>query len=76
MQDARISISVDTATVQAYQAISAEEQKKIQLLLGVRMRELLNCPSMPLSQLMDKIGKKAEASGLTPQILEKLLCDE
>ncbi|WP_448573994.1 hypothetical protein [Trichothermofontia sp.] len=76
MQDTRISIPVDTATAQAYQAISAEEQRKIELLLGVRMRELLNYPSIPLSQLMDEIGHKAEASGLTPEILENLLRDE
>ena len=75
--DTTISIPVDATTAQAYNQASIEEQKKIQLLLHLRMRELLSS-TQPLSlrQLMDEIGAKAEAEGLTPEILETLLSDE
>ncbi|MEA5575981.1 hypothetical protein [Anabaena sp. UHCC 0451] len=76
MENQTISIPVDVATAQAYTKSSEEEQKKIQLLLGLRIRELLDKPSVSLNQLMDEIGAKTEARGLTPEILEYLLNDE
>lgn len=76
MVDTTISIPVDAAIAQAYNEASIEERKKIQLLLHLRMRELLNIPTVPLHQLMDEIGTKAEANGLTPEILKTLLRDE
>jgi hypothetical protein len=71
-----ISIPVDAATALAYSQASLEEQKKIQLLLRLRIRELFVQPNTSLQQIMDDIGAKAEARGLTPQLLETLLCDE
>lgn len=76
MADTTISIPVDAITARAYNEASIEDRKKIQLLLHLRMRELVNTPSLSLRQLMDEIGAKAEARGLTPEILETLLCDE
>ncbi|MEL6159299.1 MAG: hypothetical protein AAFR18_08780 [Cyanobacteria bacterium J06627_32] len=76
MTNAVIPISVDEATAVAYNQASAEEQRKIQLLLSLRVRELFAQPDISLSQVMDDIGKEAEARGLTPQILETLLGDE
>lgn len=74
--DIIISIPVDATTAQAYNRASTEDQKKIQILLRLRMRELLNTSNSSLSQLMDEIGARAEARGLTPEILEMLLRDE
>lgn len=76
MTNAVIPISVDEATAVAYNQASAEEQRKIQLLLSLRVRELFAQPDISLSQVMDDIGEEAEARGLTPQILETLLGDE
>jgi hypothetical protein len=76
MAETKIYIPVDAATAQAYTKPSIEEQKKIQLILRLRVRELLSIPSVSLSQLMDEIGAKAEARGLTPEILENLLSDK
>jgi hypothetical protein len=73
MTNAAISIPVDDATALAYSQASVEEQKKIQLLLGLRVRELFAPSSLSLQQIMDNIGSKAEAQGITPQILETLL---
>jgi hypothetical protein len=76
MRDTTISIPVDPAIALAYSQAPAEEQRKIQMLLQLRVRELFAPTNRSLPQIMDDIGAKAEASGLTPQILETLLCDE
>jgi hypothetical protein len=76
MTNAKISILVDEATALAYGQASVEEQKKIQLLLHLRVRELFVQSDVSLQQIMDDIGAKAEARGLIPEILGTLLCDE
>jgi hypothetical protein len=68
-----ISISVDDSTALAYSQASVEQQQKIQLLLRLRVRDLFSPSDVSLPQIMDDIGAKAAARGLTPQILETLL---
>ncbi|MGB3764951.1 MAG: hypothetical protein WA947_00185 [Phormidesmis sp.] len=68
-----ISIPVDEATALAYNQASVEEQKKIQILLRLRVHELFTQSDISLQQVMSEIGEKAEARGLTPEILETLL---
>jgi hypothetical protein len=48
----------------------------VELLLGLRLRELTQPFARPLREIMDEIGAEAEAKGLTPEILESLLHDE
>lgn len=76
MAKATISLEVDADSARAYAAASAEDRRKLQLLLGLRLRELTAHPARPLKEVMDDIGRHAEASGLTPEILESLLRDE
>jgi hypothetical protein len=76
MIDTVIPIPVDAETARVYRDASAEDQKKIQLLLRLRLRELAELPNSSLAEIMDEIGTKAEARGLTPEILESLLRDE
>lgn len=73
MADTIISIPVDTATAQTYVAMSPEAQRKVQVLLSLRVQEILSTPAGLLTDLIDEIGAKAEAQGLTPEILEELL---
>jgi hypothetical protein len=68
-----ISIPVDPETARAFAAASDEERRKLQLLLRLRLRELTTRPSRSLKEIMDEIGRDAEARGLTPEILESLL---
>lgn len=75
MANTTISIPVDEATALAYSQASAEEQRKIQILLRLRAYELFTQADTSLQQIMDEIGEKAEARGLTPEILETLLSD-
>ena len=76
MTTATISLEVDADTARAYSAASEGERRKLQLLLGLRLRELTARPPRPLKDVMDELGRYAEAQGLTPGILESLLRDE
>ncbi len=76
MVESMITIPVDADTARAYQAASEDDQKKIQVLLRLRLRELTTPPNISLRTLMDEIGAEAEARGLTPDILETLLRDD
>jgi hypothetical protein len=76
MAVATIALEVDADTALAFSAASAEDQRKLKLLLGLRLRELTSRPTRPLKEVMDEIGRNAEACGLTSEILDTLLRDE
>ncbi len=76
METATISIQVDADSARAFAAAPIEEQRKLQLLLSLRLRELTTGSSRPLQEVMDEIGAQAVARGLTPEILESLLHGE
>ncbi len=76
MTETTIAIPVDAATAQVYLTASPSDQQKMKVLLGLRLRELAEMPRQSLSEVMDDIGTQAQARGLTPEILEDLLCDE
>ena len=71
-----IALEVDADSARAFSAASAEDRRKLELLLSLRLRELTARPARPLKEVMDEIGRYAEACGLTPEILESLLRDE
>lgn len=68
------SIQVEPDIADAYNSASQEDQEKIQLLMGLWLRELSTQPAMTLSEVMDMISDRAQARGLTPEILESILC--
>lgn len=76
MVTATISIPVDEETAKAYAAASTEDQRKIDLILRLRLQDLTLSPQRSLKTVMDDIGKQAKARGMTPEILESLLNDE
>jgi hypothetical protein len=76
MPTATISLEVDAEAARAFAAASAEERRKLQLLLGLRLQELTSRPARPLKQVMDEMGRYAEERGMTPETLESLLGDE
>ena len=76
MTTATISIEVGTDAARAFADAPAEDRRKLELLLALRLRELMTGPVRPLHEIMDEIGAKAESRGLTPEILDSLLHDE
>ncbi|MCL4552685.1 MAG: hypothetical protein M1305_03925 [Candidatus Marsarchaeota archaeon] len=76
MSETTITLPVDAKSARVYQTASPEDRKKIRLLLRLRLRELAELPTSSLTEIMDDIGAKARARGLTPEIMEDLLRDE
>ena len=76
MATATIIIRVDAEAAKAFAEASPEEQRKIQLLLSLRLQDLTASQGKSLKTVMDEIGARAEARGLTPEILESLLRDQ
>jgi hypothetical protein len=68
-----ISIEVGADAASAFGSAPSEERRKIQLLLGLRLRELMTGRPRPLSEIMDEIGAHAQSQGMTPELLAKLL---
>jgi hypothetical protein len=71
--NASICIEVDEDSARAFSAATVEEQRKLQLLLALRLRELTAGQARPLTEIMDEISEEAAARGLTPERLESLL---
>ena len=67
------SIQVEPDVASAYNSASQEDQKKIQLLMRLWLRELSTPSSQSLAEVMDMISERAQARGLTPEILESIL---
>ena len=77
MATAALTIQVSEEAARAFTQVSPEDQRKIQLLLDLRLRDLTISPPprKSLQAVMDEIGKNAVARGLTPAGLESLLND-
>ena len=76
MGTANITIEVEEAAAKAFSSASPEEQRKLQLLLSLRLQELMTSSGRTLQEVMDDLSRQAEANGLTPEILETLLSEE
>ncbi|MGB7190136.1 MAG: hypothetical protein WBD10_08380 [Acidobacteriaceae bacterium] len=73
MRNRTITIPLDPQTARAYSAVRDEEKRKIQALLSLWLRELAASEPPSLEQVLEDTGRKAEARGLTPEILDSLL---
>lgn len=76
MSTTTITIQVDTEAAKAFAEASPEEQRKMQLLPSLRLQDLTTVEGKSLQTVMNEIGTRAEARGLTPGILKSLLGDE
>lgn len=70
-----VELELDAEAARIYQQASKEEKQKMQVLLSLWLREFGE-PSKSLGELMNEISDKAQARGLTPEILDTLLHDE
>jgi hypothetical protein len=68
-----ITIAIDPQTAQAYNSAAPEERRRIQALLSLWLRELAAGDYPSLQQVLDEVGRKAKARGLTPEILDSRL---
>lgn len=68
-----ITIPVDPDSATAFASAPPAERRKLELLLRLRLKELVTREPRSLQTIMDEIGAEAEAKGLTPDVLEELL---
>ena len=75
METREITIRVDPESARAYEAATPEERRKIDVLLSLRLKQVTG-PAEPLQRVMREISEKAQARGLTEEILDELLRDD
>ena len=68
-----ITIPVDQQVAQAWNAADEQERQKVQVLVGLWLREVLSEKRRSLDEILGEAGRKAEARGLTQEILDSIL---
>lgn len=76
MSTEAITLEIDSEAAQAYKSVSVEEQEKLQVLLGIWLKEYAKADAVSLKGAMDEISRKTQSRGLTPEILESILEEE
>ena len=71
-----ITLEIDSDAARAFRSVSAERRAKLQVLLGIWLREYSKADSPALQQTMDEISDHAKSRGLTSEILESILRQE
>ena len=73
MESTTIQIHVSPEAARVYESASAEERRKLDLLLDLKLTEASHEPARSLEEIMSDIGREAQQRGLTPDILERIL---
>ena len=68
-----ITVQLDPEAARAYKAAPPDVQNAMQVLLSLWLRDLATAESATLKEIMNDLSKKAQARGLTPEVLESLL---
>jgi hypothetical protein len=71
-----ISIEVDNEVARSFSQASMDEKRRFQILLNLRLKELMLNPNIPLAAIMDEMGNYAASQGMTPELLATLLNEE
>lgn len=68
-----ITIPLDPQTARVYDSAAPEQKRKMQAIVSLWLRELAAGEYPSLEQVLDDVGRKAKARGLTPEMLDSLL---
>ena len=74
MEVREIKICVDAESAKIYESAIFADRQKLDALLSLRLREFAR-KRQPLEAVMSDISRKAQARGLTPEILNNLLSE-
>ena len=74
MKTRAITINVDIEAARIFETVSVEQQHKLEALLSLKLIQATSTQKT-LEDIMNEISDKAEARGLTPDILESLLIE-
>ena len=75
MEKEQITIQVDAEAARAFKSASAEDRRKLEALISIRLREVTRTRES-LKAIMNEISQKAEERGLTPEILKAILNED
>ncbi|MFA5384089.1 MAG: hypothetical protein WC364_05415 [Eubacteriales bacterium] len=75
METEQITIQVDAEAARVFKSASAEDRRKLEALLSIRLSEMTRTRE-PLKAIMNEISQKAEERGLTPEILKAILNED
>ncbi len=75
METRSITIRVSSEAAFAYGAASAEQRRKLDALLSLKLIEVVRA-NRPLEEIMNEISRKAQERGLTPDILASILKEQ
>ncbi|HZM85687.1 MAG TPA: hypothetical protein VFF31_03935 [Blastocatellia bacterium] len=76
MSTEAITIQVDSEAARAFNKAPAEEQRKMEALVSLWLKEIAAAETRPLKEVMDEIGQEAQRRGMTSEMLDSLLKDE
>lgn len=68
-----ITIRLEPEAAKVYRSAPPETRKKLQALLSLWLQELATADTGVLKQIMSNLSRKAQARGLTPEVLDSLL---
>ncbi len=68
-----ITLQIEVDAARAFTSASADEQEKLQTLMGVLLREYAKADATSLKRTMDEIGERAREKGLTSELLDSIL---
>ncbi len=72
METINLQVNVEPEIANLYQKMDSTQQRKIQILLGVWLKEAISNQTS-LEEMMNQCSQDAQANGLTQDILESLL---
>jgi hypothetical protein len=75
METRTISIRVSPEAALAYEKAPAEQRRKLDVLLSLKLTEV-GRSKRPLEAIMSEISRKAQERGLTEAILESILNEQ
>jgi hypothetical protein len=75
METEQITIQVDAEAARVFKSASAEDRRKLEALLSIRLSEMTRTRES-LKAIMNEISQKAEERGLTPEILKAILNED
>ncbi|MBX7104761.1 MAG: hypothetical protein K1X57_11815 [Gemmataceae bacterium] len=76
MPTSTVSVELDPETGRVYDEAPDEVKLRLKLILSHKAREVFQKSNESLKEIMDEVGIRATAMGLTEEELEKMLRDE
>ena len=71
-----ITLQIDRDAASIFKSASSEDREKLQMLLGIWLRQLGKDQSPSLRETMDDISNKTKARGLTAEALQEEILEE